>query len=146
MRVMCKAIFEGVLSSLSLSLSHTHTTHSLSSTHTHTHTHTHKPNLWDAVGKNFSSFHKTLKQWALCLKLLFAYVDFWVQFHQHSTCSFYISKLRTQLFCAYFLGLYFTGISLPAQKLCIEHWWNWALITVLCYKCRFPLLILVPWI
>ncbi len=30
-------------------------------------------------------------------------------------------------FCAYILGLYFTGVSLPAQKLCVEQWWNWAL-------------------
>ncbi len=48
------------------------------------------------------------------------------QFHQHSTRSFYVRKLPVQLFCAYILGLYFTGISLPAQKLRIEHWWNWA--------------------
>jgi hypothetical protein len=32
-----------------------------------------------------------------------------------------------QLFCAYVLGLYFTGVSQPAQKLRVEHWWNWAL-------------------
>ncbi len=49
------------------------------------------------------------------------------QFRQHSTCSFYIRKLRAQLFCAYSIGLYFTGISLPAQKLRVEHWWNLAL-------------------
>jgi hypothetical protein len=48
------------------------------------------------------------------------------QFHQRSTCSFYVNKLRPQLFCAYVLGLYFTGVSLPVQKLCVEHWWNWA--------------------
>jgi hypothetical protein len=29
--------------------------------------------------------------------------------------------LRAQLFCAYVLGLYFTGLSLPAQKLRVEH-------------------------
>ena len=28
-------------------------------------------------------------------------------------------------FCAYILGLYFTGVSLPAQKLSVECWWNW---------------------
>jgi hypothetical protein len=39
----------------------------------------------------------------------------WGQFHQPSTRSFYVCKLRTQLFCAYILGLYFTSISLPAQ-------------------------------
>jgi hypothetical protein len=42
------------------------------------------------------------------------------QFHQRSTCSFYVRKLRSQLFCAYILGLYFTVVSLPAQKLRVE--------------------------
>ncbi len=51
------------------------------------------------------------------------------QFHQHSTSSFYVRKLRAQLFCAYVLGLYFTGVSLPAQKLLVECWWNWAQIS-----------------
>jgi hypothetical protein len=41
--------------------------------------------------------------------------------------SFYVRKLRTQLFCAYVLGLYFTGVTLLAQKLCVERWWNWPL-------------------
>jgi hypothetical protein len=44
----------------------------------------------------------------------------WGQFHQHSTCSFYVRKLRAQLFYAYVLDLYFTGVSLPAQKLRVE--------------------------
>jgi hypothetical protein len=44
------------------------------------------------------------------------------QFHQRSTSSFYVRKLRTQLFCAYVLGLYFTGIRLLAQKLRVECW------------------------
>jgi hypothetical protein len=44
----------------------------------------------------------------------------WGQFHQHSLRSFYIRKLRAQIFCAYILGLCFTGVSLPAQKLRIE--------------------------
>jgi hypothetical protein len=39
------------------------------------------------------------------------------QFHQISTRSFNVLKLHAQLFCAYILGLYFTGISLPVQKL-----------------------------
>ncbi len=39
------------------------------------------------------------------------------QFHQCSTCSFYVHKLRAQLFCAYVLGLYFTDVSLLVQKL-----------------------------
>jgi hypothetical protein len=26
------------------------------------------------------------------------------QYHQHSTCSFYVRKLHAQLFCAYILG------------------------------------------
>ncbi len=47
------------------------------------------------------------------------------QFHQCYTRSFYIPKLRAQLFCAYVLGLYFTSVSLLAQKLCVECWWNW---------------------
>jgi hypothetical protein len=44
----------------------------------------------------------------------------WDQFHQHSTRSFYVRKLPVQLFCAYILGLYFTGVSLPAQNLRVE--------------------------
>ncbi len=40
--------------------------------------------------------------------------------NQHSTRSFYVRKLRAQLFCAYILGLYFTGVSLLAQKLHVE--------------------------
>ncbi len=44
----------------------------------------------------------------------------WSQFHQRSTRSFYVRKLHTQLFCAYILGLHFTGVSLPAQKLHVE--------------------------
>jgi len=51
------------------------------------------------------------------------------QFHQHSTLSFNVCKLRAQLLCAYVLGLYFTGVSLPAQKLHIECWWNWAQVS-----------------
>ncbi len=48
------------------------------------------------------------------------------QFHQHSTRSFYVRKLHAQLFCAHVLGLYFTGVSLLAEKLLVECWWNWA--------------------
>ncbi len=44
------------------------------------------------------------------------------QFHQRSTRSFYVCKLRAQLFCAYILALYSTGVSLPAQKLRVERW------------------------
>jgi hypothetical protein len=44
------------------------------------------------------------------------------QFHQHSTCSFYVRKLRAQLFCAYVLGLYFIGARLLEQKLRVERW------------------------
>jgi hypothetical protein len=36
------------------------------------------------------------------------------QFHQRSTRSFYVRKLRAQLFCAYVLGLYFMGARLLA--------------------------------
>ncbi len=46
----------------------------------------------------------------------------WGQFHQRFTCSFYVSKLRAQLICAYVLGFYSTGVSLPAQKLHVERW------------------------
>jgi hypothetical protein len=42
------------------------------------------------------------------------------QFHQRSTYSFYVHKLQAQLFCAYILGLYFTGARLLAQKLHVE--------------------------
>ncbi len=56
---------------------------------------------------------------------------FWGQFHQHSTHSFYVRKLRSQLFCAYVLGLHFTSVSLPAQKLGIERWWNWTRESIL---------------
>ncbi len=56
-------------------------------------------------------------------------IAIWGQFHQRSKRSFYVCKLRVQLFCAYVLGLYFTGVSLPAQKLRIECWWNWAMVT-----------------
>ncbi len=52
-------------------------------------------------------------------------IDIRCRFHQCSTCSFYKCKLRAQFFCAYVLGLYFTGINLLAQKLCVERWWNW---------------------
>jgi hypothetical protein len=45
--------------------------------------------------------------------------------------SFYVRKLCAQLFCACTLGLNFTGISLPAQKLHIERWWNWVLVEYL---------------
>ncbi len=34
------------------------------------------------------------------------------QFHQLSTRSFYVCKLQMQHFCAYILGLYFTGTRL----------------------------------
>ncbi len=54
----------------------------------------------------------------------------WGQFHQCSMRSFFVRKLHVQLFCAYVLGLYLTGVSLPAQKLCVERWWNWALVTL----------------
>ncbi len=51
------------------------------------------------------------------------------QFHQCSTNSFYVRKFCTQLFCAYVLGLYFTGTRLLAQKLPIECWWNWTSVS-----------------
>jgi hypothetical protein len=46
---------------------------------------------------------------------------------------FYAQLLRTwvTLSCAYVLGLYFTGVSLTAQKLRVQRWWNWALATIL---------------
>jgi hypothetical protein len=65
-------------------------------------------------------------------KLFFKYFtmspSFLGQFHQRSTCSFYIRKFCGQLFCAYILGLYFIGARLLAQKLRLEHWWNWTLV------------------
>jgi hypothetical protein len=45
-------------------------------------------------------------------------------------CSFYVRKLRAQLFCAYILGLYFTGARLLALKLHIERWWNSAWVSI----------------
>ncbi len=44
------------------------------------------------------------------------------QFHQRSTRSFYVCKFQMQLFCAYVLGLYFTGERLLGQKLHVECW------------------------
>jgi hypothetical protein len=35
--------------------------------------------------------------------------DYRAQFHQRSMCSFYVCTLRSQLFCTFILGLYFTG-------------------------------------
>ncbi len=40
------------------------------------------------------------------------------QFHQRSTRSFYVRRLRAQLFCGYVLGLYFTGARLFWCKSC----------------------------
>ncbi len=44
--------------------------------------------------------------------------------------NFYVRKLRAQLFCAYILGLYFTGVSLPVQKLHVEKRWNLTQVTI----------------
>jgi hypothetical protein len=52
--------------------------------------------------------------------LFMIFLSSWGQFHQRSTHSFYVCKLCAQLFCAYVLGLYFTGASLLVQKLCVE--------------------------
>ncbi len=80
------------------------------------------------------TYHKDNQQGKFEKKLPYQGLwDSWSQFHQHSTCSFYVRKLHTQLFCTYVLGLYFTGVSLPAQKLCVERWWNWALEVFKCY-------------
>ncbi len=62
------------------------------------------------------------------------------QFHQCSTCSFCICKLRVLLFCAYILGLYFTDVSLPAQKQRIDRWWNSALKGNFSIRCTWTLL------
>ncbi len=100
-----------------------------------------KPKRERRVGKVSSFIERhhyfaDVKTWLGCLfsgtavesKQLSSHEATWGQFHQHSKFSFYVRKLRTQLFCAYVLGLYFTGVSLPVQKLLIERWWNWALI------------------
>ncbi len=60
------------------------------------------------------------EEWVVFLSTIFLTTTSWSQFHQHSSCSFYVLKFRTQLFCAYVLGLYFTGARLLAQKLLIE--------------------------
>jgi hypothetical protein len=65
------------------------------------------------------------KECILWLHLRVGEIDTSGQFHQSSIHSFYVCKLPAQLFCAYVLGLYFTGVSLPAQRLSIEHLWNW---------------------
>jgi hypothetical protein len=67
-------------------------------------------------------------------KFSFPISKIWGQFHQRSTCSFYIRKLCAQLFCAYVLGLYFTGVRLLVQKLCIERLWNWPQVKILRLK------------
>ncbi len=67
------------------------------------------------VGISFKLFIYTFP-----LKKLNLYFDLdflsrnWGQFHQRSTRSFYVRKLRTQLFCAYLLALYSTGVRLLA--------------------------------
>jgi hypothetical protein len=53
------------------------------------------------------------------------------QFHQRSTCSFYVCKFCVQLFCAYILGWYFTGARLLTQRLSLERWWKWPLVSSL---------------
>ncbi len=72
--------------------------------------------------------HKIILDWYSKSKNLSSTAT-WGQFHQRSTLSFYVRELRAQLFCAYILGLYFTGARLLAQKLHIERWWNWPLET-----------------
>jgi hypothetical protein len=42
------------------------------------------------------------------------------QFHQCSTCSFYVRKFCAQLFCAYILGLYFTGARLLMHRMLVK--------------------------
>ncbi len=55
--------------------------------------------------------------------------------------NFFIMKLRVQLFCAYILGLYFPGARLLAQKLRIERWWNWPVISFISHYYFLRLLI-----
>ncbi len=64
---------------------------------------------------------------------------------ERMTCSHHSLKIRTgvnftnvlrgaftyvscvcSFLCLRFIGLYFTGVSLPVQKLHVERWWNWA--------------------
>ncbi len=77
------------------------------------------------------------KIWAVCWIFL-STLDTRGQFHQRSTHSFYVRKLCVQLFCAYVLGLYFTGVSLPEQKLRVERWWNWTLV-----RCQFVIRVIL---
>ncbi len=81
------------------------------------------------VGRNFVGETERLllvpknDYWRICaLRQKVDEIDPWSQFHQHSTHSFYVHKLRGQIFGAYILGLYFIGVSLLAQKLGIERW------------------------
>ncbi len=87
------------------------------------------------------------------------------QFHQHSTCSFYIRKLQTQLFCAYFFRfvLYWrktvgakaahrTLVKLTLdfgmsreKKAIIVHKWNWlSFLRKYCDTQQFPVFLFVP--
>ncbi len=70
---------------------------------------------------NTSAFFQSLLSWRLFSP---PRVNFTNILH-----SFYIRKFCAQLFCAYFIDLYFTGARLLAQKLCVERWWNWTHIS-----------------
>ncbi len=67
---------------------------------------------WKPTGMNGPSFTNTLRpgvNFTNVLRTAFTYVS----------CSH-------SFFVPTFLGFYFTGISLPTQKLRVECWWNWA--------------------
>ncbi len=59
----------------------------------------------------------------------------WVNFTNILRAAFTYLSCAHSFFCAYTLDLYFNGISLPAQKRCVERLWNWALLSLntLCF-------------
>ncbi len=56
----------------------------------------------------------------------FSYSEF---FTNVLCAAFTYVSFAGSFFCAYVLGLYFSGIRLLAQKLCVERWRNWTLIS-----------------
>jgi hypothetical protein len=76
--------------------------------------------------RSFIKFHGFHKNKANKESSINNVTQFWIifdtsaQFHQHFTGSFYVRKLCTQLFCAYIVGLYFTGARLLVQMLRVE--------------------------
>ncbi len=60
----------------------------------------------------------------------------WVNFTNVLRSAFTYVSCEHSFFVPTFLGLYFTGKSLPAQKLCVEHRWNWAYVYSVFHRFR----------